>query len=576
VKTRPTLSRLSAKLLCACALLACVPMRAQNLPMLGDTERQDLSPALERKLGEEVMHDLRRNVDYLDDAPLIEYLNTFGSQLLSARPDVRGEANYDFFFFAVRDPMINAFALPGGFIAMHSALMLAAQTESELASVMSHEIGHVAQRHIARMIGKQKQDSLIPIAAAILAALAASKSPDAAAALAVGGQGLAIQRQLAFSRDAEREADRVGFQILQAAGFDTSGMVAFFARMQRATSAYSDNIPAFLLSHPLTTERMADIDARNRDTHYRQRIDSIDFHLIRARVRVLQDESGTGQRDAETIFNNQVAQPNWQQAAAGHYGLAVVAFRQGRFDQAEAQLHEARLAAARAPAPTPRVPAGTSPELRQSDPIVSLGAALAASAGVTAAKPDMPEPQAPRATFSGGVAARDTAKGAFSAGAQPAQNPIFTALAVDIALARAESGGAAEKQAAIRAAETGHQQYPLSRGIARQYADTLFTAKQYDKAGAFLRDQLQQYRAEPQLYERLAKVYSATGKRALQHMALAESYALTGGTQAALEQLEYARKAGDATYYDHSVIDARERTLQARRKDELKDAKERG
>ena len=166
-----------ATLLTVCTLPSMVAPSlaiAQSLPSLGDTEREELSPLMERKLGEQIMRDIKRNRDYLDDAPLQEYLNNLGSTLLAVRPEARGETQYDFFFFAVRDPMLNAFALPGGFIGVHSALVLAAQNESELASVMAHEIGHVAQRHIARMLGKQKQDMLIPLAAMVLGALALS------------------------------------------------------------------------------------------------------------------------------------------------------------------------------------------------------------------------------------------------------------------------------------------------------------------------------------------------------------------------------------------------------------------
>ena len=120
---------LTAALLCAVSPAFAQSSRAaQNLPSLGDTEREELSPAMERKLGEQIMSEIRRDRDYLDDAPLLEYLNNFGTGLLTARPEARGEANFDFFFFAVRDPMLNAFALPGGFIAMHSGLILAAQT----------------------------------------------------------------------------------------------------------------------------------------------------------------------------------------------------------------------------------------------------------------------------------------------------------------------------------------------------------------------------------------------------------------------------------------------------------------
>jgi predicted Zn-dependent protease len=142
---------------------------------------------------------------------------------------------------------------------------------------MGHEIGHVAQRHIARMLSSQKYDALIPLAALALAVLASRSSPDAAIALAAGGQGLAIQKQLNFSREAEREADRIGFQILRDSGFDANGMVSFFGRLQASTRNYNDNVPAYLRSHPLTSERIADIQTRVLDQRYKQIPDSLDF-----------------------------------------------------------------------------------------------------------------------------------------------------------------------------------------------------------------------------------------------------------------------------------------------------------
>ena len=278
---RPWLRSLAMAGLLACASApeTVTPAHAQSLPSLGDTEREALSPLMERKLGEQIMREIKRNRDYLSDAPLQEYLNNLGASLLTVRPEARGEAQYDFFFFAVRDPMLNAFALPGGFIGVHSALVLAAQNESELASVMAHEIGHVAQRHIARMLGKQKQDMLIPLAAMVLGALAISSSPDAGVAMIMGGQGLALQRQLNFSRDAEREADRVGLDIMREAGFETAGMINFFGRLQTASRNYSDNAPPYLRSHPMTTERIADIQARTRDLRYRQHVDLSLIHI---------------------------------------------------------------------------------------------------------------------------------------------------------------------------------------------------------------------------------------------------------------------------------------------------------
>ena len=468
-----------------------------NLPSLGDTEREELSPIMERKLGEQIMREIRRDRDYLDDAPLLEYLNGFGATLLAARPEVRGEAGYDFFFFVVRDPMINAFALPGGFIGVHSALILAAQNESELASVLAHEIGHVAQRHIARMLGKQRQDALIPLASVLLAALAARSSPDAAMGMLMGGQGLAIQRQLNFSRDAEREADRVGLSILKDAGFDTSGMIAFFARMQQASRSYNDSAPAYLRSHPLTTERIADIQARIRDQHYKQRVDSLDFHLARARLRVLQDTSRQGLQDVANMFESQLQSKARAQTAAAKYGLAFVALKLGEYDKAHAYLREAYAAA-----------------------------------------------QGPSA---------------------PIQDPMLTSLSIDIKLA---SGKSAE---AVKEADAARAKFPLSRGIARQYADGLIAVGRVDEAVAYLRDQVQLYRQEPQLQDQLAKAYAAQGRQALQHLALAEAYALNGALPAALDQLNIARKAPDASFYDQSMIDARERDLRAQWREQMKD-----
>jgi len=484
------------------------PAKIPNLPALGDTERQDLSPLMERKLGEEIMRDIRRDHDFLDDGPILEYLNNFGNSLVAARPGARGEANFDYYFFAVRDPMLNAFALPGGFIAVHSALLLAAQSESELASVLGHEIGHVAQRHIARSIGQQKQDALIPLAAMILAALASKAGGDAAIGVFSAGQGLAIQRQLNFGRDAEREADRIGFQIMGAAGYDTSGMVAFFQRMQTATRNYSDLVPAYLQSHPLTTERIADIQARIREQPYKQRQDSLDFYLVRSRARVLQDSSSNGLAEAKTFFEGQMKQENRQQVTAGQYGMAFLSLKKGETANAQAWLDKAR------------------------------------------------------ATFD-----KPPAAGTFSAAPRPAPDSIFVSTSIEIKLAQPDDKAMIEK--GLAEAEAAHLQFPLSRGIAHQYGEALIAAGKLEQAASYLRDQVQLYREDPDAYDLLAQAYSKQGKLALQHIALAESYVLQGGVLSALDQLSYARKAPDASFYDQAVIDARERELQARRREEL-------
>jgi predicted Zn-dependent protease len=430
----------------------------------------------------------------------LEYLNELGRGLLTVYPGAR-ETNYHFVFFAIRDPSLNAFALPGGAIGMHSALLLAAQNESEIAGVMAHEIGHVSQRHVARMLGQQRESSIIAMAAAALAVLATkSSNGDAPSAVMMGGQGLAIQRQLEFSRNAEREADRVGLQIMQDAGFDASGFISFFNRLQSSSRTQSDAVPAFLRSHPMTTERIADIQNRIQDMRYKQRLDSLDFHLIRSRVRVLQDPSTQGLRDATRFFEVQLRQKNKVQTAAAKYGLAYVAYRREQYVKAETLLQEA------------------------------VEAAQAAGSALPSA-----------------------------------QSSVFSDLAIDIKL------GAGQAEEGIKLADEARSAFPLSRGIARQYAQALYRAKHFDDAVSYLRDQAQLYPAEKELHDLLAKTYAAQGKEALQHMALAESYALGGSLPAAIEQLNLARRAPDASYYDQAVIDARERDWQAKVREEMKE-----
>ena len=491
-----------AALLVALCLMLVVPSQPavaqSNLPNLGDTARSDMTPVQERRLGEEVMQIIRRDRDYLDDAPITEYLNTIGNGMVALYPEARGETGNDFFFFAVRDPMINAFALPGGYIGIHSALILTAQTESELASVMAHEIGHVAQRHIARMVGRQSQDMLIPIAAAVLAAAAARSSSDAAMGIMTGGLGIAAQREINFTREAEREADRIGFQILRAGGYDTSGMTVFFGRMQTATRAYNDTTPAYLRTHPMTTERIADIQARIREQRYRQRADSLDFHLVRARLRVLQDDSTQGLVDAVSAFNAQLAIKTKMQTIGAHYGLALVAFKRGEHAKARSLLQQARSEA--------------------KDPAVS-------------------------------------------------RNALFSSLSIDLRLA------ARQYAEAVREARQARDVFPLSRGMALLYAEALQAAGRHEEAASYLREQVQSYREEPKLHRQLAKVYAAQGKQALMHLSMAHSYALNGSLSSALEQLSIARRAPDASFYEQSVIDVREREWQALRREQIKDGK---
>ncbi|MGY0197483.1 M48 family metalloprotease [Leptothrix sp. BB-4] len=266
--------RASAALLAGLLWLVPVPPSAQAqgvggsaLPALGDESGDELSVPAEARLGERIMQQLRRDPDVVDDPLLVEYIERIWSPLLTAAK-ARGDIPEDLAqhlawqTFVVRDRTINAFALPGGHVGVHMGLIAMTTTRDELASVLAHEMSHVSQRHIARMMSSNRRSSTLALASTLLGILALSRSPDAAQALVLGGQAAAIQGQLNFSRDMEREADRIGSGILQAGGYDGIGMVGMFERMASASRLTDSNAFPYLRSHPLTGERIA--DARNR------------------------------------------------------------------------------------------------------------------------------------------------------------------------------------------------------------------------------------------------------------------------------------------------------------------------
>lgn len=316
---------------------------AQTLPELGDAAGAAIAPQVERRIGESIVREIRyRDPAYVDDAEITDFLGNLGRRLLSALPDAR----HEFEFFAVRDPAINAFALPGGFVGVHTGLLVAAESESELASVLAHEIAHVTQRHIARLIGAQQQmqlPSMVALAAAIL--LGASR-PDLAAGAAVAAQGGVIQQQLSYTRDFEREADRIGFRTLQAAGFDVRAMPAFFEKMQRHGRLGDDGtVPSYLRTHPMTTERIADAQGRAADAPYRQHLDSLDFHLVRAKLRA---EAGEV-RDAVEAFATAVRERRYANEAAARYGLVTARLRARQLEEARTELAALRATGAASP-----------------------------------------------------------------------------------------------------------------------------------------------------------------------------------------------------------------------------------
>lgn len=312
--------------------LAIQPVMAADLPDLGEVSRQYFSDQEEQTLGRAIMRDVYADPRYLDDPEIETYLNQLGYKLVSVSTRNQREFN----FFVVNDPSINAFAMPGGNIGVHTGLLLAAQGESELASVVAHEIAHVTQDHIARMVASQSQSQWPTLAALALALLAARSNPNVASAAIASTQAYSIQNQLNYSRDYEREADRLGYEMLTRGGYDPRGMSGFFNRLQRANRFYDSSAPAYLRTHPLTTDRIADMQARSEDAPYQQVEDSLDFQLVRARLRAQEDSPA----DAVLAARNVLKEKRYSSETAARYGLVTALIRARQFKEAEAEVQK--------------------------------------------------------------------------------------------------------------------------------------------------------------------------------------------------------------------------------------------
>lgn len=262
---------------------------AQNLPRLGEDGLMPLSDEL--RIGVDVARSLYSQPDYLDDPLLVEYVDGIFSRLMAA-----GRANgsvdpamgrFPWRVLQGADTSVNAFAVPGGVLGLHLATIGVTERADELASVLAHEISHVTQRHIARLQVKQQRLQPVMIGSLLLGAIAASKNTDLGNAVLVGGQGLAAQQQLNFSRDMEREADRVGMGLLQQAGYHSGGFASMFEKLQNANRINDDGRYPYLRSHPLTTERIADMRMRAPADTLKSAPPDLRHLLMAARARAL-------------------------------------------------------------------------------------------------------------------------------------------------------------------------------------------------------------------------------------------------------------------------------------------------
>ncbi|MGX9460233.1 beta-barrel assembly-enhancing protease [Shewanella sp. A14] len=300
-----------------------------DLPDLGTAAVNTFSLEKETVYGDAYMRIIRSSAPVLSDPVLNQYLSELGNKLVANATGVKTP----FYFFLLRNDEINAFAFFGGHVGVHTGLFLTADNESELASVLAHEITHVTQRHLARSVEAQAKTSTATIVGMLGAILLTVAAPQAGMAALATTQALSTQARINYTRSNEQEADRIGMQILADAGFEPSAAATFFGQLA-IRYRFTTTPPQMLLTHPLPESRIT--EARNRAAQYPKRNipNSLNFQLAKARIQVrfssLSDDA------ALSLFEQQLKKNDYIFKDAALYGKALALFRLSKFDQAEA------------------------------------------------------------------------------------------------------------------------------------------------------------------------------------------------------------------------------------------------
>lgn len=322
-------------LLCLCLTTAFSTQVATannlDLPDIGTTASSTLTIAQEIQYGDAYMRTLRSRSPIINDPVLNEYIDSLGHRLVAHATDVKTP----FTFFMINDPNINAFAFFGGHVALNSGLFLHAQSESELASVVAHEIAHITQRHLARSMEDQARRSPATIAAIAGSLLLAIAAPQAGIAAISATTASTIQGKINHTRSSEKEADRFGMSTLAKSGFDVNAMPRFFGRLA-AEYRYASKPPPMLLTHPLPESRIADSRARAQNYAAHRVAPSLNYHLARARV-VARYAHIDAKQALDWMERKQKRAPK-DIAAAFQYGKALIYLDDNQLDKASTLL----------------------------------------------------------------------------------------------------------------------------------------------------------------------------------------------------------------------------------------------
>ncbi len=301
-----------------------------QLPDIGKAGTSVLSPREEQQLGQEFMRSVQQSLKLVDDPPIVAYLQGLADRLVVSLQ----QTHQPITVFLVNDPSINAFAGPGGYIGIHTGLLLTAHNEGELASVLAHEIAHVTQRHLVRAFEANSRMTLPTMGALIAAIVLGANNPQVSEAVLATTMASSTQQQLTHSRSNEQEADNIGLDLMANAGYDPRAMVAFFEVLQNSQRLTESAAPEFMLTHPLTLGRIA--DARNRAEQYPVSTspqDNTSFELMQARTSVL----GEGKQNPATTVS--LKKSSWT-ALASQYFDALTAAEKGNFKRARITLQK--------------------------------------------------------------------------------------------------------------------------------------------------------------------------------------------------------------------------------------------
>jgi predicted Zn-dependent protease len=303
-----------------------------DLPDLGDSSGSVVSPEQERELGEGFLRELHQHSEVIDDPEIEDYIESIGQKLAANTRDYQGQ----FTFFMVDNHVLNAFAVPGGFVGVHSGLLLNTRNESELAAVLAHEVSHVTQHHGARAMEAQGQMTVPSIAAMMAAILVAAMVPGAGQAAIAAVSAAGIQYQINFTRANEYEADRIGIQVLADSGFDPLAMPTFFEQLA-TVNRFNDSasVPEYLRTHPVTTARIAESRARAEKYPPRRHQDSLGYILTWTKLKVgsIQDP-----RQAAQYFKRALRDGDYRSEDSARYGYALALTAAGGYEEARIQI----------------------------------------------------------------------------------------------------------------------------------------------------------------------------------------------------------------------------------------------